>query len=89
MNVVSRIRDALLALGAATVLWAGSAADAAAALTATPITWDVVGLDSNRPLTSGHVLLAAIQTDHGTVPRTLARLGLDRTALLAELRARL
>lgn len=43
----------------------------------------------NRPLTSGHVLLAAIQTDHGTVPRTLARLGLDRTALLAELRARL
>lgn len=41
----------------------------------------------NSTLTSGHVLLAAIQPDHGTVPRTLARLGLDRTALLAELRA--
>src|SRR5687767_13951252 len=53
MNVVSRIRDGFLALGAATVVWAGSTADAAAALTVTPITWDVVGLDSNRPLTAG------------------------------------
>lgn len=43
----------------------------------------------NRLVTSGHVLLAAIQSDHGTVPRTLARLGLGRAALLAELRARL
>ena len=43
----------------------------------------------NSRLTSGHVLLAAIQPDHGTVTRTLARLGLDRTVLLAELRSRL
>ena len=39
------------------------------------------------PLTSAHVLLAAIEADHGTVPRTLARLRIDRTALAAELRA--
>lgn len=43
----------------------------------------------NSPLTSTHVLLAAIQADHGTVPRTLARLDVDRTALAAELRTRL
>lgn len=41
------------------------------------------------PLTSAHVLLAAIQADHGTVARTLARLGLDPTALAAELRTHL
>ena len=43
----------------------------------------------NRPVTSGHVLLAAIQPEHGTVPRTLARLGLDSTVLRTELHARL
>ncbi len=30
-----------------------AAAPAQAALTVTPITWDIVGLDHNRPLTSG------------------------------------
>lgn len=43
----------------------------------------------NSPLTSAHILLAAIQDDYGTTPRTLARLDLDRTALTAELRSRL
>jgi uncharacterized repeat protein (TIGR01451 family) len=43
------------ALPAALALTAGLAAasPAAAQLTVTPITWDVVGLDHNRPLTSG------------------------------------
>lgn len=41
---------ALLPLVVATLLAAGTAH---AALTVTPITWDVVGLDHNRPLTSG------------------------------------
>lgn len=39
---------------------------AQAALTVTPITWDVVGLDSNRPLTAGPELFpvgARICTD--------------------------
>jgi uncharacterized repeat protein (TIGR01451 family)/fimbrial isopeptide formation D2 family protein len=44
----ARLRCVLFAL--ASVLFAGQAA---AQLTVTPITWDVVGLDSNRPLTSG------------------------------------
>jgi ATP-dependent Clp protease ATP-binding subunit ClpA len=43
----------------------------------------------SSPLNSAHVLLAAIHADHGTVPRTLAQLRIDRTVLAAELRARL
>ena len=39
-----------LVFGIAALLVAG---DASAQLSVTPITWDVVGLDSNRPLTSG------------------------------------
>jgi uncharacterized repeat protein (TIGR01451 family) len=53
MGQVNRMRGACwcgLVIGVAALL---SAAPVAAQLSVTPITWDVVGLDSNRPLTSG------------------------------------
>jgi uncharacterized repeat protein (TIGR01451 family) len=48
----------VLAVSAA-VLGLAFASPAAAALSVTPITWDVVGLDHNRPLTSGPDLFPA------------------------------
>lgn len=37
--------------------------------------------DDGRPLMSGHVLLAALASEHGTVARSLDHLGVDRDAL--------
>ncbi|MFN2375385.1 MAG: hypothetical protein ABR538_02535 [Candidatus Binatia bacterium] len=47
------------ALAAAFLFLTAVAAPASAQLTVTPITWDVVGLDHNRPLTSGPELFPA------------------------------
>lgn len=44
---------------------------------------------TRRPLSSGEILLAAAEPEHGTVARTLAHLGIDRAALAADLRTRL
>ena len=53
MNTVTKNHSArTLGLICAVVAILG-AAPVSAQLTVTPITWDVVGLDSNRPLTSG------------------------------------
>jgi ATP-dependent Clp protease ATP-binding subunit ClpA len=40
-----------------------------------------------RAITGAHVVLAASELDHGTVPRTLAELGVDRAALADAARA--
>lgn len=36
------------------------------------------------PVTSGHLLLAIIEPDHGTIARALTRLGIDRASLARE-----
>ncbi|HOF64145.1 MAG TPA: Clp protease N-terminal domain-containing protein [Dermatophilaceae bacterium] len=39
------------------------------------------------PVSSGHLLLAVIEPDHGTVVRALTRLGIDRASLTRETRS--
>ena len=39
------------------------------------------------PVSSGHLLLAVIEPDHGTVARALTRLGIDRASLTRETRS--
>ncbi|MEX1310106.1 MAG: hypothetical protein AB1Z65_06790, partial [Candidatus Sulfomarinibacteraceae bacterium] len=74
MDIIKRTVGALWCgwiFGIAGLLVAG---DASAQLSVTPITWDVVGLDSNRPLTSGPELFpvgaevcSAVDTTNVTV----------------------
>ena len=74
MNTIGRKSGAFwcgLIIGFAGLLGAGQAS---AQLSVTPITWDVVGLDHNRPLTSGPELFpvgaevcSAIATTNVTV----------------------
>ncbi|MEI2730420.1 MAG: Clp protease N-terminal domain-containing protein [Dermatophilaceae bacterium] len=45
-----------------------------------------VAKDDGRTLGSGHLLLAVIEPEHGTVARALTRLGIDRTDLRTETR---
>lgn len=40
-----------------------------------------------QPLTSGHLLLAIVEPDHGTVARALTRLGINRATLAGETRS--